>query len=355
MLKAELEDLIRNALLSLGATELERNEGVTRYQLVDGLVERMGREELLITFSSSVAGHRPDVELISAGSFLYDLILRLARERGRAAGAWLAPRTDLNPPELIVKLVPRLADRRFSRQKATWGASYLFSYRLGFYFDTPHEKFYTVRIDLDRGRVRHELHPDKLIEGALSEPPDPEVPVAPTDPERAFRMAWGKVEEEVERLTEKYRQQGESHLQDEIRTIEHYYRQLIEEEKRSREQKNTRRGRDESDQRIELLKLEWDRRIAEEKNRMSPEVSVVLSCASCLRVPLEKWRARAGRGPREAAADFWVDLHSGEAWPARTARKKGKAEKADRKPRLKLVEGEPSPSEGDEPEPADPD
>src|SRR5262245_12223072 len=111
MLKAELEELIRKSLLSLGAEELSRDEGVTRYRLVDGLVERLGREELLLTFSSSVAGHRPDVELISAGSFMYDLILRLVREHGRAAAAWLRPLPDLDPPELIVKAAPRMKDR----------------------------------------------------------------------------------------------------------------------------------------------------------------------------------------------------------------------------------------------------
>lgn len=350
MLKAELETLIRSSLLSLGAEEVERAEGVTRYRLVNGLGERMGREELLVTFSSGVAGHRPDVELISAGSFMYDLILRLVRERGRAAAAWLTPMPDLDAPGLIERAAARLKGRRFVRQKSTWGTIYLFSYRLGFYFDTPHEKLYTVRVDLDRERVRHETHPWKLLEGASADPPIPDAPFPRTDPERAFKLAWGKVEEEVARLTEKYRQQGEGHLLEEIKTIEQYYRQLIEEEKRSREQKNTRRGRDESDSRIEVLKLEWDRRIAEEKNRLSPEVSVMLSCASCLRVPLEKWRARPGSGARAGAADFWVDAHSGEVWPARMARKKGAggAARARKPPELSLVE--PLPPEPDDEE-----
>jgi len=318
MVRAELESLIRTSLKSLGAREVFRAEDVTHYRLEDDLATRFGRDDLFVTFNSSVAAHRDDVELVTAGSFMYDLILRLVRERGRAAAGWLVPDPGLDAEAAIVKAVPRLEGRSFTAGREVWGSIFLFSFRLGFYFDTPHEKLYTVRVDVERRRVRHETHPERLLEAAGPPPPEEAAasPAPAPEPEKAFRMAWGRVEEEVARLTARYQGQGQEEMEEEIRTIETYYRQLIDEEKRVRLQKNTRRGRDESDERIEMLKLEWDRRIAEEKSRFSPDVSVVLSCASCLRTPLAKWRARPGRGSRETAVDVWLDRHTGEAWPA---------------------------------------
>jgi hypothetical protein len=320
MIKAELEKLIRMSLVSLGAEECPHEEGVLHYRLTDGLSRRIGRDDLLITFSSSVAAHRENVELISAGSFMYDLILRLVRENGRVATGWLPENQELDAPAIIARTATRLQGRRFVLLKRSREPIYLFTFRLGFYFDTPHEKLYTVRVDPGRGRVRHEIHPERLLDDVGISGPAPEAETPHIDPERAFRLGWGKVEEEVSRLTEKYTHRGETHLNEEIQTIEAYYRQLIDEEKKTRLQRNTKKGRDESDERIELLKLEWDRRIAEEKRRSSPEVSVILSCASCLYTPVEKWRAKPGRGTREIAADFWFDRHSGETWQARSAR-----------------------------------
>lgn len=322
MLKPELEQLIRQSLRSLSAIELESGDGVHRYELVDGLAERLGRREILITFSARTAANRADVELVSAGSYLYDLILRLVREKGRAAAGWLAPLPDLDAPAAIHRVAPRLKGRPLKRLKAGWGVIYLFTFRFGFHFDSPHEKLYTVRVDHDGERVRHDVQPWRLIEPATPEAPLEWGPLPRVDPERAFRFAWDKVEEEISRLTARYGQEAELLLRDEIRMVEQYYRQLIEEEKRSREQKNTRRGREESEQKIELLKLEWDRRVAEEKKRLRPEVAVTLSCAAYLRTPLERWRCLPRPGTREAVTEFWVDAHSAEAWPARPNRKR---------------------------------
>lgn len=322
MLKPELEQLIRQSLRALQAEEVESADGVHRYRLMDGLKERLGREEILITFSARTAAQRSDVDLVSAGSYLYDLILRLVRERGRAAAGWLPVAPGLDPAAAILKVAPRLKGRSMKPAKRSWGVVYLFTFRFGFHFDTPHEKLYTVRVDHDGERVRHDVHPWRLVESAAPDSPDATAAEPRVDPERAFRFAWEKVEEEVARLTARYGQEAEEQLREEIQTVELYYRQLIEEEKRVREQKNTKRGREESEQKIELLKLEWDRRVAEEKKRLRPEVTVVLSCAAYLRTPLERWKCAPRSGTREALAEFWVDLHSGEAWPVRSGRRK---------------------------------
>jgi hypothetical protein len=318
---AELEDLIRTSLRSLGAEEAERGGDITRFRLGDELAGRFGRPELAITFRPAVAAHHEDVELVAAGSFLYDLILRLVKEKGRAASGWLPVDPELDVEARLRKAVPRLAGRTLARQREEWGTIYLFTFRLGFYFDMPHERLYTVRVDWESGRVRHDVHPWRLVNAAG--PPTEGAPGTPSgpEPEKAFRMAWVKVEEEVEHLTEKHRQGARARLEEEVHTIEAYYRQLIDEEKGVREQRVTRKGREESDAKIEMLKLEWDRRVLEEKRRLTPEVTVSLSCALKLRTPLEKWRARAARGPKTVAADFWIDRHTGDVWPARRKRK----------------------------------
>lgn len=318
---AELEELIRTSLHALGAEETERGAGITRFRLGDDLSGRFGRPELAITFRPAVAAHHEDVELVAAGSFLYDLILRLVKEKGRAASGWLPADGDLDVEARLKKAAPRLAERTLVRLREDWGTIYLFTFRLGFYFDMPHERLYTVRVDWEQGRVRHDVHPWRLV-NAAGPPPEgaPGTPAGP-EPEKAFRMAWVKVEEEVSRLTEKHRQGARVRLEEEVHTIETYYRQLIEEEKAVREQRVTRKGREESDAKIEMLKLEWDRRVLEEKRRLTPEVTVSLSCALKLRTPIEKWRARSAPGARPAAADLWIDRHTGDVWAARRKKK----------------------------------
>lgn len=97
MLKPELEQLIRQSLRALQAEEVESVDGVHRDRLMDGLKERLGREEILITFSARTAAQRSDVDLAPAGSYLYDLILRPAAERGRAAAAAAGGPRALDP------------------------------------------------------------------------------------------------------------------------------------------------------------------------------------------------------------------------------------------------------------------
>ncbi|HEX7880803.1 MAG TPA: hypothetical protein VF720_15425 [Candidatus Eisenbacteria bacterium] len=319
---AELEELIRVSLTSLGAEETLREAGIVHFRLDDELAGRFGRERLDLTFRPAVAAHHPEVELISAGSFMYDLILRLVRERGRAASGWLPIDEAIDPEARIHKAVPRLAGRALTRVKSTWGTIYLFTFRLGFYSDLPHERLYTVRVDWESAKVRHDVHPWRLVDAAG--PPPEGAPGTPegVEPEKAFRMAWVKVEEEVARLAEKHRRQAQDRLTEEVETIESYYRQLIEEEKSVREQRVTRKGREESDAKIETLKLEWDRRVLEEKRRLSPDVKVALSCALKLRAPLDKWRAKTPPGRREPMVDYWIDRHTGDVWTVRR-RKRG--------------------------------
>lgn len=314
---AELEDLIRVSLKSLGAEETLREDGITRFRLDRELASRFGQPGLNITFRPTVAAHHPDVDLVSAGSFLYDLILKLVRERGRAASGWLPADDLIQPEERIHLAVPRLAGRALTRVKSGWGTIYLFTFRLGFYSDLQEERLYTVRVDWESGRVRHDVHPWRLVNAAG--PPPMGAPATPegVEPEKAFRMAWVKVEEEVVRLTDKQRRQTEGRLRDEIETIETYYRDLIDEEKLFRDQRITRKGREESDSKIEMLKLEWDRRVLEEKRRLTSEVKVSLSCALKLRTPQDRWRAQTPPGRREPMVDYWIDRHSGEVWTIR--------------------------------------
>ncbi|MDZ4804277.1 MAG: hypothetical protein SGI90_05405 [Candidatus Eisenbacteria bacterium] len=314
---AELEDLIRVSLNSLGAEETGREGGIVHFRLDESLAARFGREGLSLTFRPAVAAHHPEVDLVSAGSFLYDLILRLVREHGRAASGWLPVDESIQPEERIHKSVPRLAGRALTKVKSSWGTIYLFTFRLGFYSDLPQERLYTVRVDWESTKVRHDVHPWRLVDAAGPSPAGAPATPDGIEPEKAFRMAWVKVEEEVARLTDKQNRQVQERLLGEIETIETYYRQLIDEEKLFREQRVTRKGREESDSKIEMLKLDWDRRVMEEKRRLLPEVKVSLSCALKLRTPLDRWRARTPPGRREPMVDYWIDRHSGEVWTIR--------------------------------------
>ncbi|TPW09391.1 MAG: hypothetical protein FD129_2219, partial [bacterium] len=65
MRSAELEELIRVSLHSLGAEETGREGGIVRFRLEEDLAARFGRGGLNLTFRPAVAAHHPDVDLVS--------------------------------------------------------------------------------------------------------------------------------------------------------------------------------------------------------------------------------------------------------------------------------------------------
>ncbi len=295
-----------------GSTPEPEEEGIYACRLADGLVSALGREELRFTFRKRLATAE-GVELASPGSWLHDQLLRYAGDRGRVAACYLAPREDLDREAVIARRrrgrpVPvELRERRY-------GIVLLFTFRLSYYSEPPEERVETVAYDVERGRITPRGLPRRGLGEAEPGPREGFGPAPGVSTRPAFHQAWETVQDRVEACVHALQQVGREVLEKELATLERYYRQLMEEERRVLKTRSTRRGQEESRRKIDLYKLEWERRVQEETERLQPQVVAALGAVARVGVPLERWRCRTGEG---GDTEIWVDLARAEAWEAR--------------------------------------
>ena len=285
-------------------------DGIYSYALEGRLAELLGREELEFTFQRRRAG-RAGIELAASGSWLHDQLLRYAAEWGQSAVLHAPVGGDLH--ETGIKR------RRWTGTPGTvlerrYVPVYRFTFRVAFYGEPPGVELVEVVWDTGTGRRLARGIPAR-IEETLGETADPEVlPPTESDPQDAFRRAWEAVEVEVEARVRELQEEGQEKLDREIRSLERYYRQLIDEEKRLLKTRTGKAAREEAERKLDLLKLEWERRVKEETERFRPQVLARLVAAATVLFPAER-RVLEGGGGNEPE-EVWIDPLRGECWPA---------------------------------------
>jgi len=305
-----MADLLARA----GATLRDSSDGVHTYDLGPELGGFLRRERVCITFRKRT-GERDGVELASPGSWFHDQLLRYARERGRVAEGYLAPRDDVDREGLLrsrrrgFREIVDLRERRY-------GTLLVFTFRVSFYSELSEEQLQHVTFDCERGRA---IRKPILRQLFLTRPEAPAEDFgAPRKPniKKAFAAAWEVLENQVETRVRELQEKGQPYLEEKVAQVERYYRQLLAEEKRLLKSRASRRGQDESRGRIDLLKLEWERRVKEETERLKPQVVASLSAVGRVWVPLERWRCRVENGQGPETRDIWLDLARNETWEA---------------------------------------
>ncbi len=294
-----------------GAVAGPSGDGVHEYRLTDGLGDLLGREVLRFTFRKRRAGD--GIELLAPGSWLHDQLLAYARERGRLTVGHLPAPADPDQ-ESLVSGRRRTEVELLERRERRYGTLVLFTFRLAYYSEPPEEGLHTVVYDAERGRVVRRSLGRRLLDAARENPEDGFAPAPEPDLKAAFTAAWEETEDLVESRVHALQMEGRHHLERELATVERYYRQLIAEEKRHQKSRSSRRGHEESRRKIDLLKLEWERRVKEETERLRPQVVARLTAVARLRVPLERWRVRVGEGKSRSECDLWLDLARREVW-----------------------------------------
>ena len=301
-----------------GATPLAADSGIHAYRLGPGLAETLDREELRFTFRKRLATSR-GVELASPGSWLHDQLIRHARERGRVVLCHLPAREDLDREALIRRR--RRGLREVGRRKERrYGTLLLFHFRVLFYSEPPEQRLVTVAYDSERKRVVNRPPGRQALLAAPLGPEDDFGPPPRVDVKTAFRAAWDALQDRVEGRVDALQHEGREFFARELATVERYYRQLIAEEKRIEKSRASRRGQEESRRKIDLLKLEWERRVKEETDRLKPQVVAHLSAVALVRVPLERWAITEGEGSARRQGEIWVDLARAEVWTPSTGR-----------------------------------
>jgi hypothetical protein len=293
------------------AIDTER-DGVYRVRLAGPLAERLREEEIQVTFRKRQA--KNGVQLATPGSWLHDQLIRHARDRGGVSIGYLPPREDLDR-ETLLRNRRRGLREILEQTEQRYGNLLLFTFRLSLYSEPPGEEVVTQVYDAERRKVIRRPIARRTLLQAQAAPLEGFGPAPEPDVQAGFRAAWEGLQDLVEKRVHELRNAGSEAAQREIEVVERYYRQLIQEEKRMLKSLSSRRSQEESGRKIELLKLEWKRRVQEETDRLQPSAVAVLSAVATLRVPLEGWLCRVedrrnGAGTRL----LWVDLARADAW-----------------------------------------
>jgi hypothetical protein len=293
-----------------GAVLQGSERGIHAYRLGDGLSTLLKREELRITFRRRLAG-QAGVELATPGSWLHDQLIRYALRRGKVTLVHLRPREDLDRAALLTAR-RRGAIELSSLEEKRYGVLLIFTFNLAYYSVPPANETLTITYDAQRGKVVQRPVGRKSLFDASSEPEEGFGPPPAVDVALAFHRAWEAVQEHVETRVGEIQKAGQVSLDRELATVERYYRQLIEEEKSVLKGRGSRRAQDESRRKIELLKVDWERRVKEETERLKPQVVAVLSAVAQVRTPLERWRCRGHE--EDLDREVWVDLARADTW-----------------------------------------
>lgn len=285
--------------------------GVYSVRLSRDLGDLIGRDQVRIAFQKKLAA-RDGVDLASPGSWFHDQLMRHARERGRYTVGYLPPRGDLSV-ERILNQRRRGTVTAETLLEKRYGVLFLFSFRISFYSEPAQEDLRHLVFDCERGKVLRRPLPKRILENGGENVVDGYGPPPKADVRRAFRPVWEEVQNGVESAIHAIRREGKGTLEENLETVERYYRQLIQEEKRLLKTRSSRRAQDETRSKIDLLKLEWERRVKEESERLEPQVVAALAAVARVLVPLERWRCTVG-GEAGSIKEMWVDLARGEAW-----------------------------------------
>ena len=294
-------------ILERSGSKLETaGEGVFACALGDELARFLGRPMVTFTFQRRAAMNGR-ADLAAPGSWLHDQLLRFARDRGRVARAYLGPRPGLDAKQLAAERLSVSAEDLASLERR-YGSLLVFTFRIFYYSDPAAEVLLHLGYDAERRRISRRGLPRLLADAQPVANPNGYHPAPAPDVGAAFSAVWTAVEDEVELRVRGLEEAGRTAYEARIHVVENYYRQLLAEEKRLMESRASRKGHDESKGRIDLLKVEWERRMKEEADRLRPQVVARLCAVAVLQVPLEKW-GKVGTG-----TGAWVDTVRGESW-----------------------------------------
>ena len=303
---------VGDILVRSGATLEDSADGTYTYVLGEDLSEFLQRERVTVTFRKREA-RRVNVELASPGSWFHDQLLRFARQRGRVAEGFLPVRDGIDREALIQSRrrgflsLGKLRERRY-------GTLLVFTLRLSYYSEPAQEEVRHVTFDCERGRVVKRPISKKLLRSRIETPAGAFADPPAVNIKAGFSAAWESIQDAVELRVRAIQQDSRPLIAKKIKAVERYYKQLLAEEKRLLKTRASRRGEDASREKIDLLKLEWKRRITEETERLKPQVVAVLSAVARVRVPLERWSYTLEEKGGQVEKDLWLDLARADVW-----------------------------------------
>jgi hypothetical protein len=286
MKSRQLRGFLEAFLASQGATTTRQGENLLDVRSPRRLVPAIGAKELVLAFNIDGLREDPHSELATVGNPVFDRILELARQAGRAGERFEAarplPKKLPLPEEHFTLRGPRA---RFGPMVASYAPLYYFLFRIEYSLEEVADELEAV--PMDSVSLQTLAQTPELVdywEGLQPAPaPDRTVQPAYPVPAAAIRASLRILEKRLRKRLGRIRKESEEHLNHETDSIGNYYRQLIEETRNAgRRWALPASGREE---RIRLLQLDWKRRAEEAQQFWHPHVDVKLVAIASVQRP----------------------------------------------------------------------
>ncbi len=310
----QLRGFLEDFLAFQGVETERRGEDLMVVRPPKRLAAAIGAQERVLAFNLKGLAEDPRSELGTVGNPIFDRILELALETGRAGERFVKPGPSARkvpPPDSHFHFPSPTV--RVGPPIRTYTPIYFALFRIEYSHEELPDELEIIAVD----SVSHLALPQmpELVdywEGLESEPaPDRKPQPAYPMPIEIVRMSLHLLEKRLRKRLTKIRRDAEEHMLHETENIKAYYTQLIEETRNAgRRWVLPAGGREE---RIRLLQLDWKRRVEEAQQYWRPHLDIRLSAVAAVQVPRlafpvsDPAAARAGRKKGKAVESlvFW--------------------------------------------------
>jgi len=244
---------------------------------------------LVVAFERKALDYHPDAVLAIHGSPFYLKLLDLAREKGGVSRVY-TPIVEPLPSSPAERLVDSHADITWVTGQTVNHPHVLYNFAISYQSVVTSDDLISVGYDVVLKRFRHPAVIDALhsvwSETLPSSPGDWAETEAP-EPESLVGAVLEELDRRTSRKVARARRNIQKYLENEVRNVEEYYRQLIAEEREAMNRLSNSSPEDarEREKKIQRHQLDWKRRIAEESRHYQCRVHMRLVNASVVYMP----------------------------------------------------------------------
>jgi hypothetical protein len=299
-----LQHFVRDWLAIRGLAHKELEPDVWTFTLPKELKERLGRNELALSFTQRALSRHPRSELATVGNPVFDRLLAVAREEGRIGLAFTPPPSPAPRPPALSK-AGTLQGLEPVKAEPVYQGIYHFVFTISYPSIEAADEMEVVSVDGGTLEVWAQTPDLSELWSRLERDPRkgrtplPVVPLA----ERVMEAALAAFERRMRRRINKVITASRDRLEQETLSIKTYYEQLIEEARNQSRRWSTRL--EEREDRVQWLQLEWKRRIQEANEFWRPRVGARLVAVGIQMQPRVAYRYAPGRGAGRATARLW--------------------------------------------------
>ena len=300
MKAAALQSFLREWLAVRGLEPQLLEPDVWQLSVPKDLRDRLGRSELVFSFSRRAMAKHPKAELATVGNPIFDRLLGIAREEGRVGVGYTKPAGSVKPPD--PEKIPPIEGLVAAKPEPVYQAIYHFLFTITYPSIEAADEMEVVSVDSGSLDVWAQTPDLTELWGALeSEPRKGRQVLMPVPiPDWAFDAGLRALERRMRRRIKKVEQSCQERLDEETDSIRGYYEQLIEEARNQSRRWSTRV--EEREERIQFLQLEWKRRIEEATFFWTPLVNARLVAVGIQMLPRQAYSFGASKRAAKGAA-----------------------------------------------------